>query len=749
MNKKIISIFSLVALITLSGCNKGNDNSSKVNSHSSTETNPSDITKDTYEVRVLLPNGQSAGEGITVQWCANGTCYDASTNAQGLAYKNLDAGDYDVKLFGFDAKYTYQLGQVATSENRKIDIKLLDILTAYASDTGVEAPEAGSAYNPYEVKEGAYNVTIKNEEDVQYFGFIPNRPGKYVIESLGTSLNLITANPYVNYYGNNPQYVNEVLLSDDDGGYDVNFALELNIPIQEFTTTGELDANGDYIYSKDNQGNYVAGGLYIFGISATPVKSPKTFPFIVKWVEDYVLTREHAEVISVQEKLSQFPEKNPEYIWIDSKINGVDTVVYNEEDGFYHVDTKDGYVLTAKISTPCNYLDRPFTKVVEDAEGNKSNEGIVGLTGIVLDNGKKDYTTFIQEYEKYCNSDGVYGVTEELKTFLDLYFKNSKDWITSLSQTVVEDEAGWLFACGYYADVKDSFAKPWSGDGTSENAYSLEMGNLYYADVKSDSSVYYSYFIKGNQEITVYISSANTNAKIIYNGNEYYSETGAYVEVNMGGMTNPGLIIFEISTVNGEEEGIVFEIGLKEKTVAGDAIALGDNTIEVLKGQSVACSFVAPRDGTYVITSSEANAWFRYNSVHYKGSEGSISFSADLKKGDTLSFTLLTCNLEKDYITFKISCDVFLEEDINLLSIGKDEIVEYIFIAKVAGTYRFECSTDNTMMIYKEGNVESIYFGDTEDNSFTLNLKENQEIVIKVTTYDRQADTAIITINRI
>lgn len=751
MNKRILSIFSLVALIALGGCNKDNGNSSSSSNAANSQSSSTYIpTADTYEVKVVLPNGDSAGEGISVQWCSEGTCYDSSTNASGVAYKELEPGNYDVKLFGYPNTYAYQLGQVATADNRKLEIKLQEILEASPRQESDLENAAGSAYNPYIVGEGVYNATVENEEDIQYFGFVPTRPGKYVVESLGTSLNLITANPFVNYYGNNPEYVNQIISKDDDSGYDVNFALEINIPIEEFVNTGENDKDGNLTYVKDADGNYISGGIYTFGIGAKPVKSAKTFPFVVKWVDDYVLEKKIATVINVEESLSQYPEKNPEYVWIDSLINGLDVVVYNEEDGFYHVGSKDGYVLTAKISEPCNYLDRAFSKVVEDEEGNKTNEGIVGLTGIVLANGEKDYTKFVQEYEKYCNSDGVYGVTEELKVFLELYFQNSKDWITSISETVVDEASGWLFACGYYADIADSYAKPWGGAGTSDEAYSIFTGETYYAKVEEGSSIFYAYYLKNTMiEVTFYVSSSNPNAKFIYNSNEYLSESGAYFEVNIGGTFNPNGVIFEVTTVDGLADGIVFEVGIKEQTVAGDAIALGENTIEVLKGSQVACSFTAPRDGTYVVTSSESNAWFRYNSTNYKGSDGDISFSAELKKGEVFSFSLLTCDLEKDYITFNLSCDAYLEEDMNLLSIEKNEIVEYIFVAKEAGTYEIECSTENTMIGYAEKNVESWYFGDSSDNKFKVTLEANEEFVIKVTTCNSKADTVIVTITKV
>ena len=739
MNKRILSIFSLVALIALGGCNKDNGNSSSssnaANSQSSSTYTPN---ADTYEVKVVLPNGDSAGEGISVQWCSEGTCYDSSTNASGVAYKELEPGNYDVKLFGYPNTYAYQLGQVATADNRKLEIKLQEILEAsprYESDL---ENAAGSAYNPYIVGEGVYNVTVENEEDIQYFGFVPTRPGKYVVESLGTSLNLITANPFVSYYGNNPEYVNQIISKDDDSGYDVNFALEINIPIEEFANTGEIDKDGNLTYVKDDDGNYISGGIYTFGIGAKPVKSKKTFPFVVKWVDDYVLEKKTVTVINVEETLSQYPEKPEEYVWVDSNLYGLDTIVYNEEDGFYHVGTKEGYVLTAKISVPCNYIDRAFSKTVEDEEGNKSNEGIVGVTGIVLDNGTKDYTNFIQEYEKYCNSDGVYGVTQELKDFLELYFLTCRDWIEQKEESTVSDAKGWMFACGYYADIIDSYTKPWGGTGTSSDPYLLLLGT-YYTRVLENQSVFYSYGLKNKDTVVkIFVKTENPNAKFIYDNNgkksSYSSENGAYFEIELGGgmMTrNPDTFTLEFTSVDGLGTEFEFEIGIKEDLVDPKEIKVGDNTIEVLDSTNVQCTFVAPYNGVYTFTCEENNAFIQFNGTFYEGNKGKIIFTFNANINEEINFKITTLDLKKDNITFNIKQQAYADLGLNLaeVQIGKYgvgiENLDFIFIAPEQGAYEITSYNEDTVINYVSGNVsESKEYGE----KFSFNLEAGDEV---------------------
>ena len=62
-----------------------------------------------------------------------------------------------------------------------------------------------------------------------------------------------------------------------------------------------------------------------------------------------------------------------------------------------------------------------------------------------------------QGYASYCNSDGVYKVTEELKEFLQkfsisqLYFRDGDGWVEGYNVYAEEDDQ-WLFACGYYVE---------------------------------------------------------------------------------------------------------------------------------------------------------------------------------------------------------------------------------------------------------------------------------------------------------
>ena len=173
MNKKLLSVLSLVTLITLGGCGNNSSSSSNANSNgtsSSAQTSNNvsseiDYNDGKYRVKVVYENGNAAPQGINVQWCSAGLCHDATTDANGMATIELEAGDYDVKLNDLPSGYAYQLGLVATADNRTMVITIYKVQDVTVGE--------GTTYEPYIVGEGVYSTTIEEEGGIVYYGFIP------------------------------------------------------------------------------------------------------------------------------------------------------------------------------------------------------------------------------------------------------------------------------------------------------------------------------------------------------------------------------------------------------------------------------------------------------------------------------------------------------------------------------------------------------------------------------------------------
>jgi len=191
-----------------------------------------------------------------------------------------------------------------------------------------------------------------------------------------------------------------------------------------------------------------------------------------------------------------------------------DKYAVNEEDGYYHLIDEvtgepTGPILFAKIAEPCRFLDSAFSTL--EYHGNKA---------LTVSNGTENYKLFIEGwsammsmgqsmdmgyfcaadcpcwttdrcpgacvegcenctaqctpcpeeaigtsgYASYCNSDGCYPVTQELKDFLQKYsvsqllFRDGQGFVETskvISVFATEDDQ-WLFACGYYVTKSHS-----------------------------------------------------------------------------------------------------------------------------------------------------------------------------------------------------------------------------------------------------------------------------------------------------
>ncbi len=701
MKRKSLFFFNLLVLSTLSGCN-----SSKTT------------------INVFLPNGENASKDINIRlYEGNNLDYKIiTTNNKGVATIELDDKEYIAYIDSKD----YAMKPLIIKDSKTYNANL-EIINTYSSGEG-------DAYNPYIIKEGVYNIIVN--DNITYYGFRPNRPGKYLIESWATP----ELDPKIGFYGNNDAFVNEFPIQgmeDDDSGMNSNFSIELSIPKNEFINTGEYNENGELIYQKDEDGNLVAGGNYKLGISLKGNTTTGQFPISIKWIEDYDVEYIPAEIMEVSETLTLYPNnESTEIIYKEASLNGTVKAVYNENDRFYHVNEETGPVLVAKITQPCLYLEEPFTEI--ELAGNKA---------LTVDNGTKNYSSFIKEYGEYCNSDGVYGVTEELKIFLEYYYLNASQWIESISETIVDPDCGWMFACGYYISIDESYEKPWSGSGTIDEPYAI-YDNEYYAKVKENQTLYYQYSIRGEDEIngvTILIETTNPNAKIIYNELEYNATSeGLVLEIELGkGKANS--ILFGITTIDGTEEGIVFSLRKKEQTVEGNAISLGTNTVEVLKYGIVECEYNVTKKGTYVFFCDEANAYVEdENGNEYISENGVITFSKDLNVGDVLKFNIATQDFERDYITFTLNMSAKLGR--NTVEIGANEEINYPFVANEAGTYEIACGTSNTWLSIETSTTTEII--SDQGAKMTVTLAKGEEISILVSTNNMRADTVVFIITK-
>lgn len=191
-----------------------------------------------------------------------------------------------------------------------------------------------------------------------------------------------------------------------------------------------------------------------------------------------------------------------DYAGFTFDVNG--DIYYGTGDNFYHFYDEEngtwGEILYAYVSAPCRFIDLPFTMI--EYQGNKN---------LTVNGGTQNYKFFIegmaiastgyfcvnhQQNQTFCpclstcggicygscskcheqcriapeemkgksgyadftNQDGVYGVTEELKDFLQKYsvaqllFRDGNGHVETNPDIKVysNEDDQWLFACAYY-----------------------------------------------------------------------------------------------------------------------------------------------------------------------------------------------------------------------------------------------------------------------------------------------------------
>ena len=442
---------------------------------------------------------------INVYWRNSYDIYIAPVDENGVA--RIDGLDdsydasYKVTLSNVPYGYAYDPNAyVATNTSRAVVIDMYDLNVVRGTGNGL--------YNCYEMSgTGVYSVTVTEPGDSEFFEFAPETRGTYTEESW-VDVNDDGVNPIATaYYGSSNYKYSPYRVKDEGpcGSYTRNFIHTINIASQMISSSG--------------------GGqqTFTFEITAEPKNGiyPITLSFAIKRNGDFDLNSVKSTWMIPKADWSNF-DFNAFKALAGGNIKGAETLypnttdswIFNEDnykinpvDGVYRVydETKyaatNGYgpILVAYISTPCRFLDKPFTLIESESKALTVNgtdnykQFIEGYESVASggfycvsncpchknssspikacpldENGNKcancnvHCTPCIRElyqnpncYAAWCNADGVAPVTKELAEFLQKfaitqrYFADGDGWAERSGIDAYEDSQ-WLFACGYY-----------------------------------------------------------------------------------------------------------------------------------------------------------------------------------------------------------------------------------------------------------------------------------------------------------
>ncbi len=219
-----------------------------------------------------------------------------------------------------------------------------------------------------------------------------------------------------------------------------------------------------------------------FTVTANPI--PAAFNVKIEKVEESKDTYTYAQVT---ETLTKF-EKPEDKALYGVAMDGTAVLVYNETDGYYHLNAEDGPVVVVKITKALDkerfdidddfkdgilaYLELVDARLATYAfETSEPNADIMTIV---------DYSVFLRGFSEYeyddrsnrvipedietenyyakadfVNEDGCYPLTKELRDFLEAFYTANEE---SFMWKVSADAAygcEWLFPCYYYGEKEN------------------------------------------------------------------------------------------------------------------------------------------------------------------------------------------------------------------------------------------------------------------------------------------------------
>lgn len=405
---KYISVFLITLLVsmlfTLTACGKGE--------------------KD-YTVNLKDALGNPYTTGIVVKFMQNGKQIAMqSCNENGAATKSLINGKYDVVLnFATDDVEYYYDTNIKLSPHKNV----VDVVLAYKINSEPEKLYAGSEeLDAYSVNTGCTYVELK-ENSRNYFLFTPKEAGNYefsIPDGKGVT---------IGYYGA-PHFVQE------------NSAAE--VKDNKFTINVKASMIGT---------NGTGTSTYVIGIDAE--KNTKNCILGVNRLGDAIKTIEDEPWTVYQKTVELQDYKLPSNLEIKEfdLTASTDTykLVLNDDDGFYHLNEKNGPIVLVSLTVDTEYI--ACFKTMLDRSGVSKyffdeNDNFIK---------KESYSECLLEYIEYADEEeGVYPLTEDLKYIIQqrgdyvgwwdidshgYMFKDS----SGNNLTDINTEIAWLFMCCY------------------------------------------------------------------------------------------------------------------------------------------------------------------------------------------------------------------------------------------------------------------------------------------------------------
>lgn len=378
----------------------------------------------TYRVKVIDSLGMPYTTGVVVRFLKDGSQVAMQVvNNDGVAEKTLATGDYTVELtFTGDAEdYHYEKEGLALSAQQT---ELTVVLSQAVNTNAISLFANGEENDAYAIRAGSTYVELTAGKR-NYFLFTPEAAGTYEFSTTN-------ADAQLGYYGA-PHFVQSLSATE--------------VVDNKFT----ISVSASMIGTNDTGTTVLVIGVDSVGaesciLNIQRIGEPEHTITDEPWMIYQTTATLSAYQLPAGAVLSEFD--------LTAKTDAY-PLVYNETDGFYHLNTADGPLVLVRLGEKNQYLEG-FQKILETS-------GVVKYffneDGTFVK--KESYSECLLEYISYMDEDtGVYPLTEDLKYIIQqrgdysgwfdpnasLYlFKNANgDNIPGINTDIA-----WLFMCCY------------------------------------------------------------------------------------------------------------------------------------------------------------------------------------------------------------------------------------------------------------------------------------------------------------
>ncbi len=375
----------------------------------------------------VVVNFMQDGKNVAMQAC----------DENGIATKKLAKGEYTISLSftGTGVEYYYDENQTVTANKNEIDLIVAYKLSGETKNILVPREEdrdellkTYDSFDVYYVSAGCTYVELSNEHR-NFFLFTPKEAGNYEFSIIGD------ANVQFGNYGS-PSFVQLDNISEVT---DNKFTESIN--------AGMLGSSSDggavtYVLGIDALDANATNCILAINRIGDPIKTFVDEPWTV-----YQSTTDIAKYTlpaGVQIKEFDLTASTDTY-----------KLVYNEDEGFYHLNTANGPLVLVRLTENSDYIDC-FKKITDSSHVMKY---------FFDDNGdfvkKESYSECLLNYiECVDETEGVYPLDEDLKYIIQQFGDYQGWWDINSMGYIFKTPAGtndssinadiaWLLMCCY------------------------------------------------------------------------------------------------------------------------------------------------------------------------------------------------------------------------------------------------------------------------------------------------------------